>query len=538
MNKKAQIFLLILIIIGTNFNNSLYAELLILKQTEAGFAPLDDSDAPHKKTIEDILLKYQWPMSSALAFEPFATRNALLESTGDLFTPDKPNAEELFIEQEIHKQTGDSSYRVIFFPTTIYELFVIVETFNLHSQDNPLQKALYNVCWTKDLDLTWILSNSSDPHIVRTSIKDSYQAFNNLFFDGATSAHDYINSALARKIFTLYPDLEASTNSLSFSHSIKEKTEVLLLKLLDDLIHLSKTTAMRTPISDYLPARLSYRQTPPSELRDLMEPGQQKIFAKIITLEYEARDLNKGLLLRGTSFENFSPFNIPKHPNSALLAGLPVRLREGPYSRSYPMEKAYAQKTNTPHSLSFGNSLLAGIFLDYDACVYKYLTKTRRFPGAGYGLFIDKRQYIEHNNGNLFFISPLSTLASLYASGEYFHSRAKSATQKKATSYNKIELVPRIKGLYAQIEDPTGVLFITRDPFKHGAIFSQFLAENGAIIQAAEDEVERFEEDILQAQQKISEYLEAIRILTRAIRKFEKKFRDTHPLVTPHAQSE
>jgi len=521
MNKKAQIFLLITTIIGTNFYSSLHAELLILKKTEAGFAPLDDSDAPHRKTIEDILLKYQWPMSSALALERFTTRNELLETTGDLFTADKPNAEELFIEQEIQKQTGNSSYRVIFFPTTLYELFVIFETFNSYSQNNPLQNALYNVNVAKKIDLEPIFSKHDDPRIVLPLIKDSFEEFNNLFFNEETSAHHYINSTLVRKILSLYPDLETSADSLKFAHSIKEKNEELLLTLLGDLAHLFKTTGVDTCLTGKF-------ATPYKKIEALTQPEQQKIFKKIIPLEYQARDLNKGLLLRGTSFEEFSPFAIHEDTNPTLLAGLPVLLtQEFSRRKRYPMEKAYAQKTNTPYSISFGNSLLGGIFLDYGACAYNYLTQTKELPGAGYGLFIDKRQYIDNNNGGLFFISPLSNLAALYAQGEFFHSRSKAATpiKKEESSYGNGSIV----GLGSRMADKIGVFLITRDPLKHGALFSQFLAENGTIIQMAENEVEGFQEDILQAQQKAAKYLEAIQVLAPAIKKFEKKFRDEHP---------
>jgi hypothetical protein len=523
MSKKAQIFLLMLTIVGITSYNSLYAELLLLKQTETGFCPLDDSDTPHKKTIEDIVLKYQWPMSSALAFEPFATRNALLETTGDLFTPDKPNAEELFIEQEIHKQTGNSSYRVIFFPTTLYELFVIFETFNSYSPENPLQNALHTLDTLPTLDLQLLLSSNLSPQIIRTHIKEAYQVFNNVFFDGAPSAYSYINSQLAKKIFALYPDLEKTSSSLMLSHLIKEKTEELSIKLFDDLMYVLETTD-KDPWFSKFPLEVS-----PEKIKiKLTQEGQRKIFTTIIRLEYNARSLNKGLVLRGTSFEKFSPFAIPEYPNSTLLAGLTVRLDEDDMS----MEKSYAQHTSTPYSLSFGNSLLAGIFLDYTACAYKFLTSEKKSPGDGYGLFIDKHQYIENNSGNLFFISPLSTLASLYGNGEYFHSRSKAATLIKKDSYAPYYRGSRIRGLSAGIiEDPTGVLLITRDPFKHGVLFSQFLAENGVIIQAAEDEIEGFEEDVLQAQQKASKYLEGIQVLVPAIKKFEKKFRDTHPLL-------
>jgi len=40
-----------------------HAELLIIKQDENGFAPLEDEDIDESdKIITDIVLKYQWPM--------------------------------------------------------------------------------------------------------------------------------------------------------------------------------------------------------------------------------------------------------------------------------------------------------------------------------------------------------------------------------------------------------------------------------------------------------------------------------------------
>ena len=39
------------------YHAPVYAELLIMKQTEAGFAPLDDSDNANKPKIEEILVK-------------------------------------------------------------------------------------------------------------------------------------------------------------------------------------------------------------------------------------------------------------------------------------------------------------------------------------------------------------------------------------------------------------------------------------------------------------------------------------------------
>ena len=121
---------------------STHAELLILKQTDAGFAPLDDSDKPNIPVIEDILMKYQWPTSAAFALEPVEKRFNIIKDMGDLFTPDKPNAEEIWIEQKIQQETSNNTYRVVFFPTVLYELFAIIHAYQTKNEKNPLQNAI------------------------------------------------------------------------------------------------------------------------------------------------------------------------------------------------------------------------------------------------------------------------------------------------------------------------------------------------------------------------------------------------------------
>lgn len=97
---------------------SMQAELLVVKQGENGFLPLDASDEVNKAAIADVLLKYQWPMVIA--------NTALTEQEqNELLTSGKPYAEEEFIRNKL-KQI-DERYDVVFIPTSLYELFAITQ---------------------------------------------------------------------------------------------------------------------------------------------------------------------------------------------------------------------------------------------------------------------------------------------------------------------------------------------------------------------------------------------------------------------------
>jgi len=104
----------------------IFAELLIVKKVGDTMVPLDENDVPASDIIEDILLKYQWPMvvtSKLTKKERFA-----------LMFKGKPYAEERFIEAKIRKETKRDDLHVVFVPTTIYELFVMVQTFETRNE--------------------------------------------------------------------------------------------------------------------------------------------------------------------------------------------------------------------------------------------------------------------------------------------------------------------------------------------------------------------------------------------------------------------
>lgn len=77
-------------------------------------------------------------------------------------------------------------------------------------------------------------------------------------------------------------------------------------------------------------------------------------------------------------------------------------------------------------SLSFGNSLFAGIKHDVGACAVSHIY-TKQF---GYRLSINKLEYSQKDNiYSLFYIPKLSTIAGLMGRGELFHARSKVPAQ-------------------------------------------------------------------------------------------------------------
>src|SRR3990167_8243111 len=120
----------ILALLALVITSAIYPELLIIKKTNGGFAPLTQEEAiKHGPAVSRILLKYQWPMCIASKLSSINQRK--------LLTPNVPNAEEIFIQEKI--KAIDKSYGVIFFPTALYELMTIINLFKTKNENNPLQ---------------------------------------------------------------------------------------------------------------------------------------------------------------------------------------------------------------------------------------------------------------------------------------------------------------------------------------------------------------------------------------------------------------
>lgn len=508
MNAHARLLSIILFLM---FHLPLRSELLILKQTEHGCFPLDESDNPNKAIIKEILLQYQWPASAAFALDPIDVRRKVLNETDDLFTPDKPNAEEIWIEKKIQQETRNNSYRVIFFPTALYELFVLIKTAETQiDTPHPLQEPLHTAIKAeyKALNLTPIIESDKLIRTIRQEIKHCYTKANRPFFQGPNSVYDYINQQLIIWLFKIYPDLATSTPAVALSDAIANKSNEITRHLL------AAFRALEIKKSIFMPTALPIQE-------ELNNDVYNYILSTVITLEYEARQSNKALLIRGTSFKKFEFFK-DDAPTSKFLAGSTLPLQDR--NEKNVTSIGYTESMNSPYSISFGNSLFAGSTHDLTACVYYYLvTRTTQYnhllEAAGYALLLNKNEYIEHNNANLFFIASLSSLAALFQEGEYFHPRTKVAFALK-NNYPK-----KIAGLGQNLyKDRASILLVTRNPYKHASLFSQFIADNGRMIQIGDeatltDPEKKCIQDVIETQNTAAKYYKAIPTIKDAPRK-------------------
>lgn len=466
-----------------------HAELLILKQTEAGFTPLDDSDKKNNPVIEKILLQYQWPASAAYALDPITERRKVLAETGDLFTPDKPNAEELWIEKKIQHATGNNTYRVIFFPTALYELYLILDLLIPNETSEPtipmdIKKEMSDPK-SHTLRLNPIIESKKEAEEIRQDIKTIYQNMNQRIVKPGHDLHYYMNDAIVNLLLESYPNLRSCKNSLECCDLIKDKAMEILSSFVNQL--------------------LADENYDPRLAREFFlgigSEFESQIISHYIDIEYEARKLNKAIVVRGTSFIKFEPAIVGNKSENKILAGTTVL-----NSQEASFEKEYKQNTLKPYSISFGNSLFAGIFNDPTACAYLFLRKN-----TGYALLINKKDYIDNRSSDLFFIAPLFTAISFFTAGEYFHSRTKAAVLKKDSQ------TFQIVGVHgAKLNDPTGVVLITRDPLKHASLFSQFLANNGRIIQFGDEstmteEEKIFAQQVIKTQQEAANYYKGVK---------------------------
>jgi hypothetical protein len=549
-----RILSIILILNTLMFHVSTNAELLIMKQTDAGFASLDDSDNPNKAKIEEILLKYQWPMSATFALDPIDVKRKILNETGDLFIPDKPNAEELWIEKKIQHETGNNTYRAVFFPTSLYELFTITEYFKtkrrLYSvlyeaaeylditdyffakDTNPLQRALHTFPFYADttnhlnFDLSDTIGSNRKPQEIRNQMSNFYKTINKLFLGQKDSAHQYINQQLTTWLMKKYPSLKDNQSSNDCSIMIKNMKN----ELITDLV----ATIVAIPLEDTRTVRFTMNSQGFAIINRVSLESENKIIKQYIMLEYEAREHNKALLIRGTTFLPFEAIDI----NENLFSGSTVRHQETEWfpteipSRktgvTYSFEQAYKKRITQPYSISFANSLFAGIFNDFDACAYNYLLAKQKI--LGYALLINKNDYIKSNNNDLFFIPPFASLAALFTYGEYFHPRSKAALIGEPTSTEPLSIHGMIPWKTPK-KDPAHIIIVIRDPLDHAALFSKFVANNGRIIQLGADTPLTEEQNTLikqvrKANENAASYYKGIKAATRLIQKEVPKARE------------
>jgi len=512
------------------FGHSLFAELIIVKKEDNKLVALTDSDIQkYGSKITEILQKYQWPMCIA--------SDLTEEEKVQLLRSDKPCAEEQFIQRKLQESIDpyDCDLQVVFVPTTLYELFMIQQFFS--QEDSMLRKSVNQWLrvdqWSarnpdsykKSIDLGSIVDNPDldlqtmytkifglNVQAVYKKIFETYKCENDRFIKSEQSALLEFNNELALKLFLACPELQDSIDGIHGSKKIELRSTSIVKQLIQENITLKEKNKI-----NYFPRCVNYNDKIYSMVTGFSSKINFSIIERYKNHEYEARELNKALLVRGTSCEKFD-VTVEGIQSSHTLLGNSFRNYQwedvydenGKY-KSYERRsfvEAYKKQQVAPYSVSFGASLFGGFIRDNGACAYCYLTRDHSSI-RGYSLFVDKQKYIEDRESNLFFIPPLSTIASLFGDGEYFHPRSVAVMAKKTDKKQSIEGMAELK-----LRDPAGIFLIERDPLHQAELFSNFIAKNGRIIQ---DDSEILEEDekiiqnILVAQMKAAQDYKAIR---------------------------
>ncbi len=408
-----------------------------------------------------------------------------------------------------------------------------------------------------DVDFFDLLNNESiSGQKVRMQIQQTFKNINNLFFkkqkifnflpkffkNVQPSVWMNINNMLFKDLLEQFSEIQLCKNGQEIS-AILEKSTNKILKML-----LSKAAMIRIEndeVSNYAQCVFKSEQ----------DESRNKIIENVVRLEYEARKQNRAMLIRGSTLESME-VSMTKEPVTKNLIGTTVYqefedlseqgLSDSEHSdtssdsyqyqgEKIPFWKKYKEKNNHPYSISFGISLFAGLVNDPFACAYTYLSGCGYQEGTindntfikpvGYVILINKKDYIDHQNFNLFYIPSLSTLPSLFEQSEFFHARVKAAQLLKNGLVN-------MEGVsHGDLIDPTGVLLITRDPLKHAELFSNFLVQNGRLIQPGDanlltDAEKNFANDVMKAQAEVAQLYKAVKTMTPKIEKATKNFKE------------
>jgi hypothetical protein len=88
-----------------------------------------------------------------------------------------------------------------------------------------------------------------------------------------------------------------------------------------------------------------------------------------------------------------------------------------------------------------------------------------------------------------------------------------------------------VLGFWGWLEDTTGVILITRDPLRHAELFSNYLAENGRLIQTGDnsllsEEERTFMEEAVQSQKEAARFYKSVRLVTPKIKAYTKKLKE------------
>jgi|GEM_PF-830727 len=498
-----------IMILGSCWFSALHGELLIMakdKQTGLLRAMTDQETLQYQSKISDVLLKYQWPMCIQSDLTP--------AEQVEYLAPGKPYAQEQFIHKKLQEVVSpeEIDLQVMFVPDSFYELFCIAKnSATAFSEQYETAQKLDNIHVRQpNVDVRPMDILKHDATVAKEKLKQSFEEINGVFFkaqDGL-SAWSTINNQLIEYVFNAHPELCHERDGVTLSNALEIKLEKLKEVLCEVLVANDRA------------ASAAVRHNGEALWAMQFEP-KTHIISTVMSLEYEARSLNKALLLRGTSVvEKSSSSKHLEQEEKLILAGSTM---QGASS----VRSTLIGESKFPYSISYASSLFAGYYHDQGGCAYNYLngrgTGFRlnmnnlrgRDEMVGYGLFVDQQAYIQDGNRGLFYIPSLAPLTSLFEMGQYCHPRSRVAVVDK----NKGEKVTGLLRPDAQgLVDPADIIIFQGDATKHEERFSTFLAKNGRLINMKDDlattplEQEKFKK-ILDSHTELSRSHQKIRVL-------------------------
>ncbi len=351
--------------------------------------------------------------------------------------------EQEFIQSKM-KQIN-ANFGIAYVPTTLFEMFALL-TLNKIS-DKEQAKILNDV--EKLTELAQIASRNGDLKLFLLSFLSSN------YLDGIKDLYFSVNNKIVTRLNFNLQDLNVPA---------AQKLAVALMDEMYDgrdsgnVLRLSQASS-----------RLSFAH--------FHDQGKQ-LLQGAVALDFDAQKNNKKIIWRGTNRYS-SPLTDKTEMTAAEYNDVPdqkfidatIKLSIEPTGTGVSILAKY-------YSNSYGNSLFAGRN-DIDAMAFKYMMK-KSF--IGYGLLIDKANYLipDSPERQLFFLTPLSTLAGLFVRGELFHARSRVALCT--------DTVPELDGLppqftYTYVPKTTKGNFLAfnispQNPGDYENKFSDYLVKN------------------------------------------------------------
>ena len=498
----------------------LQAELLILKKEGDSYKAVTNED-PNSGKIYDILMTYQWPMCTAKLQLPKLDPKERLEISKS-FEEDEGQ----FIQKKI--QTLNKAYCVVFVPTVIYELFCLADPEIFDESQRIVQYALYLSSYP-NMESSEVrkLPNISDVDVKFINLIKilPLRRFNSSMKDNATQKNKTIQAFIDINKDSQMQEFCFKTND-KFWKYLQEKVKDLLPEKLSEEFFAGEQVKeiindLFTKIGTLNVQRkgsltIEYDMGEPTTkfvLNKLTDPLISTLITSVVRLELEAKKAHRALLFRGL---------IRGTQTQTLSRSTKTDLEETTkpvvdISISFPGEGGIQLG-----SLSYGNSLFAGILRDTTASAFYYFCKNK----MGYVVVLDKKEFAAEKLSKLFFVSPLTTHAAFCGGAELWHSRSKVVGEfplaDPAHDYqdgeeNDVKI--KIKGVSGVGPDTSGVIFSLGNPILHSAKLSEYIYTNAFCLFNEKDAGWKFtkEDEQIKGQKGVTDYLR-VRALQRQVK--------------------